>query len=63
MATEVLPRIFRLGILPRRKTAHIHVRRPSGLGVNLLAVHFRSGKAKSECIYKMLGARGASAQK
>jgi hypothetical protein len=30
-ATLPFKRILRLGILPRRKTAHIHVRRPTGL--------------------------------
>ena len=31
LATQTFKRIFRPGILPRRKTAHIHVRRPTGL--------------------------------
>jgi hypothetical protein len=31
LAAQAFKRIFRLGILPRRKTACIHVRRPTGL--------------------------------
>jgi hypothetical protein len=39
--------IFLIGILPHRKTAHIHVRRPPGLQMSALRIDLGESKSKS----------------
>jgi hypothetical protein len=40
--------IFLIGILPHRKSPHIHVRRPPGLQIPILRVAFHEGQSQSQ---------------